>query len=435
MPKQKLPLYLRYTIWRVYNGKSGYLEIPLDFTDMEIDHIIPERVKLNPKEPNEFEQWKKMYKLDDSFDIQGIENLCPSTRDFNLMKSDKGLNDETDVYKSYIKKALIRAKEFKPKIEEESKKYKNKFDIRKTIQNISDIAKIKQLIKNSDIDIRTIIDSVDELIDYKEITDIKEKRKHNKILEKYRSFGLQFFNYGEYLEIKDCVRYSYGKKLGEEGFWISIIDGFINKIDTSILTKKLFYEKVFAMFKTGKKLTSIEVELLDYFDSIKKEMNLEVLEQSTNLFNVFYGEWQRDRVKSKKTRVLGIREMLLNVLESKIQESKTLPRVTQLMHQKLLINSAIKQEDIVENKNLIDNEATQQAWANRFLKEFYSFTLLIEEPQYFDINKYYDLVNGISINIPIIENHDDFDKLLNKIIVLRDKYEGNNSSIKDLMKR
>ena len=45
------------------------------------------------------------------------------------------------------------------------------------------------------------------------------------------------------------------------------------------------------MFKTRKKLTPIEVELLDYFNSMKSERNLEVLEQSVNLFNVFYGEF------------------------------------------------------------------------------------------------------------------------------------------------
>lgn len=37
--------------------------------------------------------------------------------------------------------------------------------------------------------------------------------------------------------------------------------------------------------------------------------------------------------------------------------------------------------------------------------------------------------------MPIIENHNDFDNLFEKITVLRDKYNGNNSSITDLMKK
>lgn len=436
MPKQNFPKYLRLAIWRAYNTKCGYQEIPLDFFDMEIDHIIPERVKLNPKDPNEFEKWKEMYELDDDFEIQGIENLCPSTRDFNLKKRDKGLYDETDAYKRYIIKALIKAKELKPKIEELSKKYKKDFDVKNTITKITDIATIGRFIKDSNVDIKTIIESVEEPINYKIITDLEEKRKYNKILEKYKAFGIQIFNYGEYLEIKDCIRYSYGKKLDEEDFWISVIDDLIDKIDhKSVLKKKLFYEKVFAMFKVGKKLTSIEVELLNYFNSMKYERNLEVLEQSANLFNVFYGEWQRNRVKSKKTNVLDIRKMLSSVIDSKIQNSKTQSRITQLKFRKLMLNLSIKTEDIIENHGTVDNEATQKSWTDRFLNEFNKFTLLIEKPQYFDISQYYDFVKGISKKIAIIENHNDFDNLFEKIIVLKDKYDGNNSSIKDLMER
>jgi len=54
MSKQKFSQYLRLAIWQAYNKKSGYEGIPISFIEMEIDHIIPERVLLNPKEPSEF---------------------------------------------------------------------------------------------------------------------------------------------------------------------------------------------------------------------------------------------------------------------------------------------------------------------------------------------------------------------------------------------
>ena len=117
MSKQIIPLYLKKAIWFAYNKKSGYEGVPITFMEMEIDHIIPERVLLNPKELNEFTKWKEKYNLEDDFHIQNTENLCPSTRAFNIMKSDKGLNDEDDAYKGFIIRALIKARQLKPKIE------------------------------------------------------------------------------------------------------------------------------------------------------------------------------------------------------------------------------------------------------------------------------------------------------------------------------
>lgn len=80
MSKQNIPQFLRFAIWNVHDKKSDYEGIPISFEDMEIDHIIPERVLYNPREPDEFEKWKEKYNLDNDFDIHGIGNLCPSTK-------------------------------------------------------------------------------------------------------------------------------------------------------------------------------------------------------------------------------------------------------------------------------------------------------------------------------------------------------------------
>ncbi len=435
MAKQKIPRSLRLAIWNAHDKKSGYDGTPISFKDMEIDHIIPERVFYHPRVPDEFEKWKEKYNLDYNFNIHGIENLCPSTRAFNLTKSDYGLYDETDAFKKYIINALIKSRQLKPKIEELNDKYKKQFDIRKIKTSLSDINTIEQILKKSNVGIKTIIESVELPLDYNVLAEIEEKRKYDKILEKYRINRVVFFNYGEYLEIKDCIRYSYSNKLGEEAFWISILDDFIEKIDNGVLKKKLFYEKAFAMFKTEKDWTLIEVELLDYFKSIRNEGNMEVLEQSANLFNIFNGEFQRNRVKSELSSVLEIREMLLDALDLKIQISETNSRITQLKFRKLMLNFGIKQEDIKENDGTVDEEITNKAWADRIIHEFSEFTSLIEIPQYFDIIQYYNLLKGVSENIHIIENHKDFDNLFEKVTILKDIYKGNNSSIKDVMER
>ncbi len=353
MSRQNIPQFLRYAIWFAHGKKSGYEGIPISFEDIEIDHIIPERVLYNPREPDEFEKWKEKYNLDNDFDIYGIENLCPSTRKFNLMKSDNGLYDETDAFKKYIIQALIKAKQLKPKIEELYNKNKKESDARRIKANINNIEDIKKSIKSANIDIKTIIKAVDEPISYDEITEIEEKRKYDKILEKYRVNGILYFNYGEYLELKDCIRYSYGKNLGDETFWIRLIDTFMDKIENDVLKKKLFYEKAFAMFKTEKEWTPIEIELLEYFKSIRNEGNMEVLEQSANLFNIFYGEFQRNRVISKLSSVIEIRELLSNALDSKILSSETHSRITQLKFKKLMLNLSIKPEDIIENNDML----------------------------------------------------------------------------------
>ncbi|KKM22906.1 hypothetical protein LCGC14_1620610, partial [marine sediment metagenome] len=55
---------------------------------------------------NEFEKWKEKYHLSDDFNIQGIENLCTSTRVFNLRKDDKGLYDEGGAYDGWGRKVM-----------------------------------------------------------------------------------------------------------------------------------------------------------------------------------------------------------------------------------------------------------------------------------------------------------------------------------------
>lgn len=288
MLKQKIPNILKKVIWEVYGKKNGYENIPLNYSETEIDHIIPERVLLNPKEPDEFEKWKKKYNLDKGFNIRGIENFCPSTREFNLAKSHKGLHDKAGAYDKYIRKALRSAKELKRKIQEKYEEYQKRSDLRRLNPRINDLKDMKQLLEEKEIDTKTLFKTLNLTINRKELTQIEEDRKYNQILNKFRSNGISSFNYGEYLEIKDCIRYSYDEdnnNLNDVSFWIELIDEFINNISHDLLKKKLFYEKAFAMFKLfkiGESWKSIEIELRNYFKRIRNEKNLEVLEQAVN---------------------------------------------------------------------------------------------------------------------------------------------------------
>ncbi len=423
MSKQKIPPYLKRAIWEAYGKKSGYEDIAIIPSETEIDHIIPERVLRKPKELDEFEKWKEKYDLDNGFDIQGIENLCPCTRQFNLNKRDKGLYDETGAYDEYIRKALIKAKESKGKIQENFEKYKKESDLRRLKPRINAIEDIKQFIEILGIDSTSLIKSLDIPFNRNDLTDAEEYGKYNRILNKYKANGILYFNYGEYLEIKDCIRYSYYNDLGEESFWIELIDEFFENIRDNALKKKLFYEKAFAMFKTGKSWIPIEVKLREFFKSVRNEKNIEILEQAVNLWNIFYGEFRREKVKSSRSTVLDIKEKLLNTINSNIVKSETYSRKTQLQFKKFLLTAMKPNEDF-------------KVWMDRYIRDLSDFNSTLKIPSYFDIdNYYYNTVGGLSERLPIIETHPKFSQLFEDINKLKDKYNGNNSSIKDLMKR
>lgn len=77
MSKQKIHPLLKRAIWEVYRKKSGYEEIQLHLHEVEIDHIIPERVLLKPKEPDEIEKWKEKYDLENGFNINKFQIKHP----------------------------------------------------------------------------------------------------------------------------------------------------------------------------------------------------------------------------------------------------------------------------------------------------------------------------------------------------------------------
>ncbi len=428
MSKQIIPLYLKKAIWFAYNKKSGYEGVPITFLEMEIDHIIPERVLINPKEPNEFAKWKEKFNLEDDFHIQGIENLCPSTREFNKMKSDKGLYDKDDAYKGFIVRALIKAKQLKPKIEKLRDESKKQLDGRKTRKIIN----ILNAVKNGDINIKTLI--LEGLkINYDELKDIEDLEKYNDIFDKYKSVGIRFYNFGESFEIKSAVRYSHSYKIEDIEFWINLLDEFLSKVKDNKIKNNLFYEKAYAMLKANKSWKPIEIELLEYFKSMKKENNLETLNQSSILFGIFYGEFQRERINSSIETVFEIREYLLNNLSEKIENSQTEMRIANLEYSKFIVESGYTPE---EYKLILSNdENLDELWVNRYFKGLKRLLGILENVKFFDFNEFFNTFKKFSEIVPIIREHKEFDDIFSKISNLKSKYEGNNSTITDLMRR
>ncbi len=430
MSRQNFSYHLKLAIWYASNKKSGYLDTPIGYPEMEIDHIIPERVLYNPKEPDESEKWKKKYDLEDGFDILGIENLCPSTRDFNNMKSDNGLYDETDAYSKYIRKALIRAKQLKPKVEELSKKYKKELDLR----NTKLIVKVQKAVESKKVDLKPLILSGNLKIDNDEIEHLVELGKYEKIFTKYRSEGINFYNFGEYFEIKKALRYSILEKQEDIEFWIALFDNFLKNTDDNKLKKKIFYEKAYIIFKAGISWIPIEIEILEYLKSMKDEINLEILYQSSILCNLFYREYNRNRIKSSIDTVFEIRDFILENLYKKIENSKTEGRIASLEYSKFLVKNLCfnrnEYEKIVQNK-----EDHFEKWIERYYQGLNQLIDIIENVRYFDFDEFYTTFMKHTEMIPLIRDYQEFDEILSRMMLLKNKYEGNNSTISDLMQR
>jgi hypothetical protein len=112
MSKQRIGDLLRLALLEAYHWKCFYTGEPLFWSDVEIDHIIPES-----KEGN-LQELKKELRLDDNFDIHGLENLVPCRHDVNRRKGDSIISNLKLMYylerafakKTTIKKILLKFK-------------------------------------------------------------------------------------------------------------------------------------------------------------------------------------------------------------------------------------------------------------------------------------------------------------------------------------
>lgn len=102
--RKKLSTEVRRVIWEVWDKKSAYTSEPVKWTQLHVDHIIP----IAKPELLAGLQAKGLATAD--FDINGFENLLPSTNFQNQGKSAKQMQESALVY------YLELAQQKKPKI-------------------------------------------------------------------------------------------------------------------------------------------------------------------------------------------------------------------------------------------------------------------------------------------------------------------------------
>lgn len=90
MSKLKLPPHVRIAIWRAHDKRCIYCGEPIAFTNLDIEHIVPESLL---KDPQEFARVKTEYGLPADFNLNGLLNLVPAHhRPCNLSKSARVFN-------------------------------------------------------------------------------------------------------------------------------------------------------------------------------------------------------------------------------------------------------------------------------------------------------------------------------------------------------
>lgn len=152
MSQTKLDTITRSALWTSYNYVCFYCNKPLDWDDLNIDHIIPECFATDQEK---FEQIKTEYELDVEFDLNALYNLVPTHSKCNLRKNDNVFVKTTTLY------YLALTNKNKTKTENEIQKLK----MRKNKGQI--ISKLQSALAAN-------------LIDTKELQEILIKAKQNK---------------------------------------------------------------------------------------------------------------------------------------------------------------------------------------------------------------------------------------------------------------
>ncbi|OZV13544.1 hypothetical protein CIW83_03080 [Tissierella sp. P1] len=77
---------VRFALWKVYDCREYYYGEPLDFADLEVDHIIPESLAENP---TKYKEYLNLIGLNEDFELNSILNYVPTRKYINIRKSNK----------------------------------------------------------------------------------------------------------------------------------------------------------------------------------------------------------------------------------------------------------------------------------------------------------------------------------------------------------
>jgi len=125
MARKSFPTSKRAAIWQAHEHRCIYCTELVAFTDLDVDHIIPDHLK---KKPKQLTETLNEYGLSKDFDIDGLLNLVPSHRYCNLQKGGHVLPKSRAIYFLSIAKDKY-AKACKIELELKERTQKDKFTV------------------------------------------------------------------------------------------------------------------------------------------------------------------------------------------------------------------------------------------------------------------------------------------------------------------
>lgn len=121
MSKYQFNTNERYAVYKVFNGKCQWCGEPLEFKDLNIDHLIPEVLL---QRPEDLKKILDSYGLDDSFKINDFDNWIPMHQNCNNRKND-AVYSQMPIILTLLNRCALnkdQARRIKSKLEKEPKK-------------------------------------------------------------------------------------------------------------------------------------------------------------------------------------------------------------------------------------------------------------------------------------------------------------------------
>lgn len=125
MARKALPTSKRAAIWRAHERRCIYCTELITFADLDVDHIVPSRLK---DQPEEFAKLLDEYGLSNDFDVDSLLNLVPSHRHCNLQKKGQVLPKSRALHFLSIAKDKQK-KAYKIELELKEQALKDKFTV------------------------------------------------------------------------------------------------------------------------------------------------------------------------------------------------------------------------------------------------------------------------------------------------------------------
>lgn len=200
---------IRRALWEVYNTKCFYTGIPLEYTDMELDHIIPASYK---DKPDELSRLLKQCGLNADFDLNSIHNLVPTNKFNNNRKSDMEFEIGPMMYYLGIVKKKVPAIEKKIESLKKKRNYYEHLSMLKAHMDAQEDEKNRENVLANIVNF--ISDEMDGFIEQEELYDRDNKQMFKKykkrigleaILPKYNNPETECIVYFNTLKARDCM--------------------------------------------------------------------------------------------------------------------------------------------------------------------------------------------------------------------------------------